>query len=591
MEEVNADLSLIYQTEKDFLKELARVSKYIEKIKKYKKKIFINDKNLYEVLFLDEKISKELETLYIYSHFLSDLDLKNSKASNNFNKVRGLYIKYAALASFIIPELLEKDFKYIKELVNKDERLKLYEKNLSDIYKSKKHKLSEVEEKLLNESSSLNNSLNDGLIKLLNVDTKFEQINNLDVNFNNYEKLICNNDANFRKKVYESIVKKLENIKYTSASLLNGIITYNNFVSKTKKYSSALDMFLSKNNIETIVYDSLIKYVGLNIKTFDSYWGLKRKKLKSGNINIYDVSVPLINEYDLCYSINDARNLILGSLLVLGKDYCDIVNNLFIDQKLDLSKSKNKKEIAYSTSSYNHGSFIFMKYDNSFKSLTTLSHEIGHAAHFEISRRKNNFNNYEPSIFTAEIASQVNEILLNKYMFKMAKTKQEKMFILGDHLQDFEYVMRKATMTAHFEKNIHEYNAKGNTLNVDYLDSEYKKLLNKYYNGNIKLNNESENFWIIYSQMFGKYYLYQYTTGYIAALLIAEEIYKGNKDASVNYLKMLESGKKLDPIKLLKIVDIDITNSKTYKKVFKIFEENIKLYENINNSKEEKINE
>ncbi len=591
MNDYTADLSILFSNESEFLKELSRVSKYMEKIKKYKNKIFVNEKNLYNLLVLDENISMCLEKLYVYSKFLVDLNMTDSKATNNHSKVIDLYLKYSAVASFIKPEILKKDFKYIKKLIEKDEKLKIYEINLKKIYNEKQHNLSDIEKKLLDSHASTFNSLTSSINKLLNVDSKFEKINEIQISFNGYEKLITSKDYEFNKNVYTSIIKKHNDIKHTCASLLDGIIKYNNSLSITKKYKSSLDMFLSKNDLDTKIYTDLIKYVGLNLKYFDKYWDLKKKILNLNDINIYDVNVPMINEYNANYSLDQARNTILSSLLVLGRDYCDVINKLFAEKKIDFKSKKNKKEIAYTTSSYENGSFVFLNYDNSYKSLSILSHELGHAAHFELSRAANNFNNYEPIIFISEIASQVNEILLDKHLIQMAKSKEEKLFYMEKNIQDFEFVVRKATMSAHFEKNIHEMSEKKQVLDPNLLDREYLKILNKYYNKNVILNSGAESFWINFSQMFGKYYVFGYATGYIIALLIAEEILSGNKDVIDKYLEVLKSGKSFTPNKIMSTLNIDLSNSKTYKKVFQIFEKNIIEFEKLYNSKEEKTNE
>ncbi len=587
MEKQVADLSKLFESEKEFLVECARVSKYMEKIKRYKNHILDSDEKLYDVLKLDETISIYLEKLYVYSKFLSDLNLTSSASSKNFAKVVSLYVKYASLASFLIPELLESDYKFVKNYIDSNENLKVYEKSLKNIYLNKRHTLSSECENILAIFSDSSKRYVDAFTNLLHVETNFGEVNGEELTINNYELFMLNNDRDIRKKAFVTMYETLEKVSATSASLLDGIISHNNKVSSVKKYKNALEMTLDKNNLEYGVYDSLIKNIKLNLPTFDKYWNLRSKLMGIKDLKLYDTSAPLTNVNEKEYTFAEARDLVLATFLNFGGEYSAKANKIFSENRIDAFPKNNKKEIAYTTSIYSDKSYVFLNYKNTLKDLSTLAHEIGHAVHFDYSKENNEFVNYEPSIFVLEVASQVNELLLNKYMHKLAKSKEEKLTLLEDRLKDFEFVIRKATMFAEFEKIIHETNASGVMLTSEYLDNEYTKLLKKYYKDNIDGLEMAKKEWIRMSGMLGKYYIYQYATGYIAALIIAEDIWNKNDGAIDNYIKFLKLGKTVNPIKALKSVDVDILNARSYKRAFRIFERTIDDFEELYYSKEE----
>ncbi len=587
MEKQVVELNELFESEKEFLAECTRVSKFMEKIKRYKNHVLDDENKLYEVLKLDETISIYLEKLYVYSKFLSDLNLVSTKDSKNFAKVVSLYVKYASLASYLIPELLEKDFKFVKSYIDLNEKLEVYEKSLKNIYLNKRHVLSKDAENVLSVFTDSAKRYNDALTNLLHVETKFDEVNGEDLSVNNFEMFMMNNDRDIRKKAFITMYETLDKVSSTSASLLDGIISHNNKVSLVKKYKNALEMTLDKNNLDYGVYDNLIKNVKLNLNSFDKYWNLRNKLMGLKELKLYDISAPLSDGFEKEYSFAEARDLVLATCLNYGSEYSAKANKIFSENRIDAFPKNNKKEIAYTTSIYSDKSYVFLNYKNTFKDVSTLAHEMGHAVHFDYSKENNEFVNYEPSIFILEVASQVNELLLNKYMYKLAKSKEEKLMLLEDRLKDFEFVIRKATMYAEFEKIIHETNQSGVMLTSDYLDNEYFKLLKKYYKDNVVDLDMAKKDWIRMSGMLGKYYIYQYATGYIAALIIAEDIWDKNDDALDNYFKFLKLGKTVNPIKALKLVSVDIMNAKSYKKAFKIFDKTIDEFEELYYSKEE----
>ncbi len=590
------NLTNLYENDKEFNLECIMVDKLMEKIKKYKNHVLDSSDKLCEVLKLDSEIGFYLEKLYVYAHINNDLNLSDAKWNKNFAKVSSLYSKYSLLSSFLVPELLEKDFKFVKTYIAENEYLKNYEYTLKLIYRSKKHILSANDESIVSKFNKINKSTIDSITKLLNVECTYEEVLNDDnvlekVHSGNLECFLFSKNREVRKNAFNSFYKSLGSINLTISSLINGVVEYNNAVSGLKKYPNYLDMSLDVNDVDVKIYDNLIKNVSKKLPLFDKYWDFKRSILKLSKLKLYDLNVRVNNSLDKKYTFDEARDIALSALLIFGKDYSDMVNKIFSESWIDASLSENKKMISYTTAAYATNPYIFLNYNGTYKDISTLVHEIGHAMHFHYSKESNEFCNYDNNIFVAEVASQVNEILLSKYMLNKCKSKEEKLSLLEDKLNDFEFTMRKATMSAEFEKMIFDYNKKEGTLSSEILSNMQLKLAHKYYGENIEIDDAFKYDWIRLSQMFGKFYVYQYATGYVAALEIAESIWNKVDGAFENYIKFLSLGSKMDPVSSLKVAGIDMNGSKIYTNAFKYFEKTLDEYKKIYSSKEDTINE
>ncbi len=591
LENEKANLFDLYIDDKSFINDLNETEKKINKIKKYRKKVLLNPNKLYEVLSLDEQISMDLEKLYVYTKLKFDMNLVNATNNKNFNKVISLYQKYGIAASYLIPEILEKDYKFINKYLNMEPKLKKYEINLIDIFKSKKHMLSITEENMITSFSSSVKTMQEAILKVLNIDMPFGEYKDQKITNGNYEVLLMNENDTNKNEIYNQFFISLKSVNNTVGTLLCGIIHHNNLISKMKKYKTTLDMMLYKEDVDASIYENLLKNVKKNIKIFDKYWGFKKEYLKTKQIKYYDISTNMFSALNKDYSYEEAKNLILEVCLLFGSDYSNLVNKMFSESWIDVHPNKNKNEVAYTTCAYKTHPFIFLNYKGKFRDVSTLFHEIGHAAHYSYSKENNNFSNYENKIFVAEVASQVNEILLNKYLYYKSKNKEEKLSLLEDKLKDFEFIMRKSTMSADYEKIIHDYDDKYGNITVDILNKEYSKLLKKYYS-DIFLSDELFTYeWVRLSMMFGKYYVYKYATGYMAALEIAQNIWDKKDGAIENYIKFLKLGSTKSPVDALKVAGVDMMSSKLYTKGFKNFENTLSELEKIYNSKEELNNE
>ncbi len=585
------DCKDLFKSEEEFKAELLKVESLLNKIKKYKNNVCENENKLYSLLELDKNISVSLEKLYVYAHLNNDFDLDASKWNENFGKVLLLYNKYGALCSFVTPELLEKDYKYIKSLISKNPKLKEYELNLKETFRTKKHILSKEEETLLARLSPSFRVPSEVISKLTNVDLKFgfikdEEGNEVQITNSNYSNYVQSKDENVRKSAFNAMYKALEGINASSAAILAGEVKNNNNLAKIRKYSSGLEKSLDANNVSTLIYDMLIKTVNKKLPVAHKMWGLYKDILGKDKLEIHDTYVDVIGALDKKYTFEEARDLIMSSLLIMGKDYSNVINDAFSNNWIDVYNYKNKRSGAYCTCAYAAHPYVLLNYEGKYQDVSTVTHELGHAMQYYYAQTNQTYTNYNYSIFVAEVASQVNEILLFKHMYSKATSKDEKLFLLDNNLKSFKSTIIRQTMFAEFEKDIHELDLKGNILTKELLNEKYYKLNKKYFGEHVDIDVQLKYEWSRIPHFFYKFYVYQYATGYAAALEIAENIWKRKEGALAKYLEFLKLGSTLDPVASLKVAGVDMASAKVYNNAFKVFENTINEFEKIYYSKE-----
>ncbi len=592
LEKYKIDTKDLFLNESDFLKELEFINKKMDKVKKYKNHVLDNENKLYEILKLDQEITCSLENLYIYAHLHNDFNLANVKGNENFGKVLKLFNKYQTLISFLIPELLESDYSKIKSYIAQNTKLKEFEINLKEIFRTKKHVLTKDEENIL---ANINDSFrlpSEVISKLINVDLTFGKIKDEDGNIieltnSNYSTYIESKNRDVRKNAFQTMYKGFKGVNNTATVILAGEVRNNNQISKLRKYTSSLEASLDKYDINPKIYENLIKAVHKNLKLLYRQWDLRKKILGFDELHIYDTQVPLIEDFNKEYSFEEAQDLVQSSLLILGNEYSNVINRAFSEKWIDVYPTENKRSGGYCTCSYLAHPYIFLNYEKRFNDVSTLTHELGHAMQYYYAQKNNTFNNYSYSIFVAEVASQVNEILLTKFLLNKSNNKNEKLFLLDMSLNRFKSTVVRQTMFAEFEKLIHDLDQKGVILTTEIFNNEYYKLNKKYFGEDIYLDDEIKYEWSRIPHFFYDFYVYQYATGYVAALEIAQNIWDKKPNALENYLEFLKLGSTIDPIASLKIAGVDITNNKVYNKAFKSFDDALNEFEKIYYSKDE----
>ena len=584
------DLTKIYKTEDDFNKDVELAESMINNYSKYQNHILDNSNNLYEVLKLDTNISRILEKLATYSYRLLDEDISNTNSQKLKGKVDLLYSDASSKSSYIVPELLKSDFETIQMLINENQNLEEYRLALTRIFRFKEHTLSTDEEKIIAELSNVVNSSSRIASIIRNSELPFKTIkdsNNKEVKLNNenYSIFIKDKDRRVRKEAFLGIYSSYETFKDTFTETIQNHVLKNVKLSKLKNYSSSKEASLFGNYVTVEPYNNLIKTVNDNLDTLYKYFKLKKDVSNLSDYSLYDTYLNLASDYDKEYSFTEAKEIVLDVVKVLGEDYVSKVKRAFDERWIDIYPNKNKRGGAYSSGCIDTAPYILLNYQNTFRDVSTLIHELGHSMH-SLYTWENNLPQYaDYKIFVAEVASTVNEMLLNDYMLKHSTSREEKMAILSEMMDNFKATLYRQTMFSEFEEFMHDEVEKKTVLTSDFLCDKYYELNKKYFGEDVIVNDEIRYEWMRIPHFYYNFYVYQYATGISCACYIVNRILSGDKDAISDYIKFLSCGDTLDPIESLKVAGVDITKSEVIQSAVDTFNSLIDEYRSLMDEK------
>jgi len=509
-------------------------------------------------------------------------DVTNVEMLKLNQKFDVLYSKYQKATSFIKPQLDDLNLDYLNELLL-DPRAKDLDNEIKDIIKNKPHKIDEKTSYVL---SLVNNSFenSENIFEVLtNSEMIFEDAENskgkkIKVSENNYGNFLSNQDRKLRETAFNSIMNGYSKFNKTLSELFIKDLQAKNDDVSLFNFKNLLELKLFDEDIPPVVYNNNIENVNKNIKLLQSY--IKEFKLKSliNDFSYYDLFVN--NKLNEKFTLNNAKSIMLEALKPLGEEYVSLVKNKLNDKSIDYMPNQNKRGGAYCSNFYSAKTLILMNWTDDYNSLSTLCHEMGHCINAEY------FNSYQPmekagiTIFAAEIASTVNEILLNQHMLKNAKTNKEKEFFLKEFLNDVRTTIFRQTLFSEFEYFAHTSIEKEQPLTYKELNEKYYELNKKYYGNSCKLPKNLQYEWSRIPHFYSPYYVYCYSTGLITAITIANKILKDNSFAN-EYIKFLKNGTNKTPVEMLQEIGIDLTTNKPFDDAFKFIKEQLDIYKSL----------
>ncbi len=576
-EEFKWDLDKLVKDEADFNNKYDEVKRLLNKLIKYKGKILNSDKSLMDFLKLYELSNKKLSRLIYYSSNLLNLDTTNNKSLSYKLKVDNLY-KILEKLSFTENELIkgkDKIIQYLKD--NKD--LRIYKHYFNNLFRYSKHILSEEKEELITkiqygiiESYEVFNNIDSADVKF-NV-IRDEKGNDVELTHGNYNEYLCSNKRAVRKAAFEGMHEYYKNFINTIASIYRGKVKEEYTFSKIRNFKDSLDNSLFEENISRRVYDNLIISVHNNLKHLHEYINLKKKLLKMDKIHLYDLYANPSFEKKVSY--DEAKNIITEALKPLGDRYINDLGKAFTNKWIDVYPNKGKKSGAYCSGGLaEYHPYVLTNYNDSIHSLITLAHELGHAMHSYYSNNSQHFFYKYYTIFLAEIASTVNELLLDDYLYKRAKTREEKIFYIVTLLEKMRATIYRQTMFAEFEKNMHGNENKNIPLTVDELCNSYYDLNKKYFGDYIEIDEIIKYEWARIPHFHSPFYVYKYATGMSYAVVIAEKLLNEEPGFKDKYIEFLSSGAKDYSKNILKELGIDIEENTIIDDALKVFKNKV----------------
>ena len=581
------DLSLIYKTEKDFENELEITKNLIlEYRKKYENHTMDNANIFYNSIIDSLEISRKLDKLYVYASMKSDEDVSNNDNQELKNKVINLYDLATANMFFVDTELLKEDYAKIEEFYQDEPKLLEHEVNIKDTFRYKKHTLSDIEEKLLSNISKAFGNDEQTYGYLTDSDMTFGTIKNEDnkeveLTDTNYSIYIKSKDRRVRKEAFDALYNHYKQFKNTITSTFDGSIKQSVSIAKLRKYNSAFEASLFKDEISIDVYNTLVNTIHENLNVFYKYYDLKKKVLNLDEFHLYDVYVEMVKDYDKKYSFDEAKQIVINALSVLGNDYIETFKKAFDEKWIDIYPNKNKRGGAYSGGSYDTKPYILLNYQGTLNDVSTLAHEGGHSMHSYYTRTNQPIQYGDYPIFVAEVASTVNEILLAKYMLKNSTSKEEKLVILNQLLELFKGTIYRQVMFSEFEKYAYDLVENDDVITSDKLCDKYYQLNKLYFGDNVVVDDLIRYEWEKVPHFYYNFYVYKYATGISAACKIVDGILNNEKDALDNYLNMLKSGSRQNPLDTLKIAGVDMTDKEVYESAIKMFDETIEEFKTL----------
>ena len=582
------DLGSIYKSLEDYNKDYEIAKSNINKLKEMQGTFLNNSTAFKNFLLLDSDTSRLMGKLSTYSARKYDEDTGNSTYQELYGKINNLYQYYNEATSFAVPMILEKDKETIISYLDKEEELKDYRHTILDILRYKEHTLSKEEEHIISAYSKVLDSSSDTADYLMDTDMKFGNIKDendkeIELTSSNYSTLLYSKNRRVRKDAFINYHKVYGNFKNTLTSTLASTCEALSVSSKLKKYNSSREASLFDDFIPTKLYDNLIKVVHDNLPSLYKYFNVKKKILGLDEFHLYDGYVSTVKNIDKKYSFEEGEKLVKEALSVLGDEYSRELDKAFKEGYIDKYPNINKRSGAYSSGSYDTKPFVLLNYTNEYNDVSTLAHELGHSMHTYFSNHYNDYENSGYPIFLAEIASTVNELLLSYYMEDNAKTKDEKLFILNERLDMFKATVFRQTMFAEFEKYIHDLTDKGEVLTSDGICNYYYELNKLYFGSNVVVDDEVRYECLRIPHFYTSFYVYKYATGLSIASYIVKNILNNTPNFKEKYLEFLKSGGRDYPLEVLKIIDIDLTDTKVIDSAMEMFKETLDKFISLNN--------
>ena len=583
------DLTTIFKTDEEFLNKLEEVTNEIEKYKNFKGKILDSADTLFEYLSFDDELTRKLYKLYYYAHLNIDSDTTNTKYQEFKGKIDNLFTKYSEETSFVNSEMYKKPFSLIKKYLEENQKLKKYQFNLEQFYRYENHKLTEEQEKIL---STLSNSLdisNEAYEALTDSDMKFGAIKDeagkdIELTESNYGIFLHSNDRNVRKNAFERIYETYSNFKNTISTTFKGNVEYLTSMAKLRNFNSSLEASLFSDSVTPEIYNNLIDTVSKNMDVIYKYFDLKKEILNLDELHLYDIYVELIKKSDKNYTFLEAKDTVINALSILGEDYISNIKRAFDERWIDVYNNVGKRGGAYSSGFYDTNPFVLLNFEGKLNDVSTLAHELGHSMHTYYSCKNNTYNNSSYKIFVAEVASTVNEMLLNHYLLENSNDKNEKLYILNNMLELFRATIYRQVIFAEFERDMHALKEKGEILTNELLSNEYYKLNLKYFGENVVVDDLIRYEWMRVPHFYYNFYVYKYAIGLSCACYIVDGIVNKKENALENYLKFLTLGGSDTPVNELKVAGIDVTKSEVIESAIKKFDETIEEFKKLYNS-------
>ena len=565
----------LYPTDEAWERELATLSADQEALTAFAGRLGESGQTLFDYLRCMEEFQAKSELLGNYCMRKADEDTRDPTYQAMSGKYMNLVISISAACSFDTPEIMAIPDETLDRFYRECPQLERYRRFLTDLRRRKAHILSPQEEKLLAAAGEMSQSPDAIFGAFADADLKFPdavdaQGGRHPLTVGTYVTLEESPDRVLRKSAYENIYDAYGSFRNTTAAMLNAQNKQLQFFADARKYDSALDASLDESNVPTAVYHNLIDAVHQNLDKLHRYVSLRKRLLGLEDLHFYDMLIPVLPGFDKKYSFAEAKQIVYDALKPLGEDYRSVLKQGMDNGWVDVYQNVGKRGGAYSAGTAVHP-LVLMNYTGNLDSVLTLAHEMGHAMHSYLSYKNQNFIDANYVLFVAEVASTCNESLMMRYLLDKTTDKKERAYLINQYLDQFKGTLYRQAMFAEFERTLGQMTKEGRTLTADALCAEYKRLNEVYYGPDLVVDDRSAMEWARIPHFYYDYYVYQYATGFSAAVALSSRILKEGEPAVKDYLNFLSGGCSKSPIDLLKGAGVDMTGPEPVNEALKLF--------------------
>ena len=576
-EEYKWALEDIYESDEKWTEDLEKLKTFPEKFESYKGRISTDPAALLEFERLNDELSVLADSLANYAQRRSDEDTANPYYQELLGQLMSVYTEINSASSYATPELVSVDDETFEGFYKAEPELELYRLNFDRMRKQKAHILSEGEERILALSGELGRTPENIFSMFSDADLRYPDAEDKDgvkhqVTDGSYVPLMKSQDRVLRKNAFEAMYHTYDKFKNTVAATLGAQSKAVNFYSKARHYDSALQASLDNNEIPTEVYTNLIEAVHKNMQYMYDYVELRKELLGVDELHFYDLYVPVVSDVDMKITFEEAKETVLKALAPMGEDYLKIIREGFENRWIDVYENEGKASGAYSAGARVHP-YVLLNHKNTLNCMFTLIHEMGHSVHSYLSNKTQPVCYADYSIFVAEVASTCNEALLMQYLLKNTDDKKEKAYLINYFLEQFRTTLYRQTMFAEFELRINEMTANGEALTAENMSEIYGELNKLYFGDGIVLDDEIKLEWARIPHFYYDFYVYQYATGYSAAIALSQRILNEGERAVKDYIGFLSGGCSKDPISLLRGAGVDMATTKPIEDALKLLGE------------------
>ena len=550
----------------------------VKQYQTYKGRLSGSADTLYRCLQADETISLKIEKLYVYARMRSDQDTGDPRYLEMFGRAQSLSYSAGELSSFLVPEILSIPEEKLEAFMASGNGLDRYRRMIDQILAKKPHTLSGPMEELLAQSYEATQGAAQIFNMFNNADVRFPQIVNekgekVQITHGNYIALLQSSDRRVRREAFQGLYGVYRQFENTLAATYSAHVKQAVYYAKVKNYPSSRAHSLAENEVPETVYDQLVSTVRAHLPLLHRYVKIRKETLGLQDIHMYDLYAPLVTGIFRTYPFEEAKEVVKEGLTPLGEEYLSILQEGFDRRWIDVYENEGKRSGAYSWGVYGTHPYVLLNYNGTLDQVFTLAHEMGHAIHSYYSDRTQPYIYAGYKIFVAEVASTCNEALLIRHLLDKTQDKELERYLLDHFLESFRGTLFRQTMFAEFEAMVHKKAEAGETLTAKELCAIYRQLNVDYFGPEMVVDEEIDHEWARIPHFYTPFYVYQYATGFSAAIAISSRILAGEPGTLEGYKKFLSSGCTMPPIQLLKLAGVDMSAPRPVEDALKVFEE------------------